>query len=134
MQTSIKQLKLETLDINIKAIVSRAVVTCIDFDGKLLTVADEDEMIALHYVKFHDASGNTISLSELLGEFSIEIQRRGELLKTTTIVYPLNRKLFWRQANIEITFEKIGIPDSLQKLIKVQKIVPVDGSGMDDHG
>lgn len=47
--------------------------------------------------------------SEILGEFFKEVQRRGELLKTTTIEYPLNRKLFWKQSDSEIAFEKIAI-------------------------
>jgi len=116
-----KTIEIGILDINIKAIVSRGVVTSIDFGGKIIAVADEDEMIAMHYVKLHDANGNIISLSEFLKEFSKEVQRRGELLKTTTIEYPLNRKLFYRQSNNEIAFDKIAITGYFAKIDKSSK-------------
>lgn len=109
------------LDINIEAIVSRGVVSNINFGDKTIAVSGEDEMIAMHYVKLHDASGNTISLGEFLTEFSIEVQRRGELLKTTTIEYPLNRKLFLKQSNSEIAFEKIAITGFFAKIDKSSK-------------
>ena len=109
------------MDIIIRATVSRGVVTNIQFGGKTIAVAGEDEMIAMHYVKLHDGIGNTISLSDFLKEFSKEIQRRGELLKITTIEYPLNRKLFWRQSNNEIAFEKIAITGFFAKINKSSK-------------
>ncbi len=109
------------LDINIKAIVSRGVVTSIDFGGKTIAVNGEDEMIALHYVKLYDSDGNTISLSEFLKAFSLEMQRRGELLKTTTIEYPLNRKLFWRQPDSEFAIEKLAITGFFAKIDKSSK-------------
>ncbi|WP_256011796.1 restriction endonuclease [Desertivirga xinjiangensis] len=104
-----KTFEIGVLDINIKAIISRGVVTSINFGGKTITVADEDELLAMHDVQLHDASRNTISLSEFLTEFSKEVQNRGELLKTTTIEYPLNRKLFLKLSDSEISFEKIAI-------------------------
>jgi len=109
------------LDINTKTIVSRGVVTSIDFGSKTVAVNGEDEMIGMHYIQLYDVSGNTISLSEFLKQFSLEIQRRGELLKTTTIEYPLNRKLFWRQSNNEIGFEKIAITGFYAKIDKSSK-------------
>ncbi len=75
----------------------------------------------MHYIKLYDASGNTISLSEFLKEFSKEVQRRGELLKTTTIDYQLNRKLFWKLSNDEIAFEKISITGFFAKIDKSSK-------------
>lgn len=116
-----KTFELGIIDINFKAIVSRGVVTSIDFGSKTIAIADEDEMIAMHYIKLYDASGNTISLSEFLKEFSKEVQRRGELLKTTTIDYPLNRKLFCKQSNDEIAFEKISITGFFAKIDKSSK-------------
>lgn len=113
-----KTFEIGTLNINAKVIVSRGVVTNIDFDGTPIAVNGEDEMIALHYVKFNDGSGNTISLGEFLREFSEAVQRKGELLKITTIEYPLNRKLFWRQSNREITFGKIAITGFFAKIDK----------------
>lgn len=116
-----KAFEIGVLDINFGVIVSRGVVTSIDFGEKTIAVTGEDEMIAMHYVKLHDANGNIISLSEFLGEFSKEVQRRDELLKTTTIEYPLNRKLFWRQSNGEIAFEKIAITGFFAKIDKSTK-------------
>lgn len=116
-----RTVELGIIDINVKAFVSRGVVTSIDFGGRTIAVADEDEQIAMHYIKFYDVDGNTISLSEFLKEFSKEMQRRGELLKTMTIDYPLNRDLFWKQANNEIAFEKISITGFFAKIDKSSK-------------
>jgi hypothetical protein len=116
-----KTFEIGILDVNFEATVSRGVVTSIDFGDRTITVTGEDEMIAMHYVKLHDTSGNTISLSEFLKEFSKEVQLRGELLKTTTIEYPLNRKLVWRQSNNEIAFEKIAITGFFAKIDKSSK-------------
>jgi hypothetical protein len=116
-----KTFEIGILDVDFEATVSRGVVTSIDCGGRTITVTGEDEMIAMHYVKFHDDSGNTISLSEFLKEFSKEVQIRGELLKTTTIEYPLNRKLLWRQSNNEIAFEKIAITGFFAKIDKSSK-------------
>jgi hypothetical protein len=113
-----KTFEIGILDLNINATVSRGVVTSINFDGTIIAVGGEDEIMALHYVKLHDAEGSTISLSEFLKAFSEEVQRRGELLKTTTIDYPLNRTLFWRQLSREIAFEKIAITGFFAKINK----------------
>ena len=75
----------------------------------------------MHYVKLHDAGGDTISLSEFLKEFFQEVRRRGELLKITKIEYPLNRKLFLKQSNDEIAIEKIAITGFFAKIDKSSK-------------
>jgi hypothetical protein len=116
-----KTVEIGILDLHIKAFVSRGVATSIDIGGKIITIADEQELIKMHYVKFYDTSGNTISLGEFLGEFSKELQNRGELLKTTTITYPLNRKLFWKQSKEEIAFDKINITGYFAKIDKSSK-------------
>lgn len=113
-----KTVELGILNVHIKAFVSRGIVTSIDIGGKIITIADEQELINMHYLKFSDASGNVISLGEFLGEFSKELQNRGELLKTTTITFPLNRTLFYRQPNEEIAFDKITITGYFAKIDK----------------
>ena len=52
------------VNINNTVIVLRGVVISIDFGSKNVAVANEDEMMAMHYIKLYDATGNTISLSE----------------------------------------------------------------------
>lgn len=116
-----KTVEIGILNLHINAFVSRGVATNIDIGGKIITIADEQELINMHYVRFYDSSGNTISLGEFLGEFSKELQNRGELLKTTTITYPLNRKLFWKQSNEVIAFDKINITGYFAKIDKSSK-------------
>lgn len=116
-----RTLEIGILNIDLGVVVSRGVVTSINLGDETIAAASEEEMIAMHYIKLHDANGNTISLSEFLKEFSKEVQKRGELLKTTTIEYSLNRKLFWRQPNSEITFEKIAITGFFAKIDKSSK-------------
>lgn len=102
-----KTFEIGVLNLNIKAIILRGKVTSIDLGST--TITGENEIMAMYYVKLHDVNGNIISFSEFLKAFSEEVKRRGELLKTTTIDYPLNRKLFWKQSDNEIAFEKISI-------------------------
>jgi hypothetical protein len=102
-----KTFEIGIIDLNFNVIVSRGKVTSIDLGS--ITITGEDEIMAMYYVKLHDATGNTISFSEFLKVFSEELQKRGELLKTTTIDYPLNRKLFWKRSDNELAFEKISI-------------------------
>ncbi|GAB2686661.1 hypothetical protein GCM10027037_05820 [Mucilaginibacter koreensis] len=116
-----KTFELGTLNINIGAIVSRGVVTSVDFGDKRIDVANEEEMFAMHNVILHDLNGNTISLSKFLGEFSKERQRRGELLKTMTIDYPLNRKLLLKHDEGETSFQRISITGHFAKLDKSSK-------------
>jgi len=98
-----KTLEIGTLEIKANMIRSRGQVTSIDLGTKIIT--DEKEIMGMWYVNFYDVDGRTISFGEFLKAFSQEAQRRGELLKTITIAYPLNFKLFWN----EITIEKIAI-------------------------
>jgi hypothetical protein len=116
-----KTVEIGILNLYVKAFVSRGVATSINIGGKIITVPDEQELINMHYVKFSDTRGNIISLSEFLGEFSKELQNRGELLKTTTITYPLNRTLFYKQPNEEIGFDKITINGYFAKIDKSSK-------------
>lgn len=102
-----KTFEIGTLNLNMNVMVSRGKVTSIDLGSKI--IAGEDEIMAMYYTTLHDGSGRTISFGEFLKAFSEEVQKRGELLKTTTIDYPLNRKLFWKRSNDEIAIEKISI-------------------------
>ena len=109
-----RMMEIGTVNINVNTMVSRGKVTSIDLGGK--TITGEDEIMAMYYVKLHDADGSTISFREFLTAFSEEVQRRGELLKTTTIEYPLNRRLFWKQSNHKIAVEKISITGFFAKI------------------
>ena len=109
-----RTLEIGTLDLNFNVMVSRGKVTSIDLGGR--TITDENEIMAMWYAKIHDADGRTISFGEFLKAFSEEVQGRGELWKTTTINYPLNRKLFWKQSDNEIAFEKITITGFYTKI------------------
>ncbi|WP_121811306.1 restriction endonuclease [Mucilaginibacter kameinonensis] len=116
-----KTVEIGILNLHINAVVSRGVATSIDIGDKIITIADEQELIDMHYVQFSDASGNTVILGEFLSEFSKELQNKGELLKSTTITYPLNRTLFYKQPNEEIAFDKIAITGYIAKIDKSSK-------------
>lgn len=102
-----KKIEIGTLDIRVNIMVSRANVTSIDFGS--LTIAAEKEITVMYYAKLHDAYGREVPFTKYLTAFSDELESRGELLKTTTIDFPLNSKLFWKLPNVEITVEKISI-------------------------
>lgn len=102
-----KTFEIGTLDIHINMMVSRGNVTSIDLGSTIIT--GEKEISAMYYAKLHDSHGRVIPFNTYLKAFSEEVQRRGELLKTDTIDYPLNSKLFWKLPDKEIPVEKISI-------------------------
>jgi len=105
--------ELGIIDFNLNVIRSRGKVTGIDLGSR--TITGEDELLSMWYVKLQDVDGNTISFGEFLKAFSQEVQRRGELLKITTITYPLTRTLFWKQPIGEIAVAKITITGFFEK-------------------
>ena len=108
-----KIVEIGLIDFNFKVIRSRGKVTSIDLGS--ITIVGEDELMGMWNVKLQDADGRSIAFSEFLKAFSEEVQRRGELLKTTTIAYPLTRTLFWKHQNVEIAIEKIYITGFFEK-------------------
>jgi hypothetical protein len=108
-----KIVEIGIIDFNFNVIRSRAKVTGIDLGSR--TIAGEDELLTMWYVKLQDIDGNTISFGEFLNAFSQEVQRRGERLKTTTITYSLTRTLFWKQPNDAIAIAKIAITGFFEK-------------------
>lgn len=50
----------------------------------------------MYYARLHDSYGGVISVSIYLKAFSEEVQRRGELLKTT-IDCPLSSRLYGKR-------------------------------------
>ncbi len=102
-----KTFEVGTLDIHINMMVSRVNVTSIDFGSR--TIAGEEKIMAMYYTSLHDSYGRVIPFSTYLKAFSGELESRGELLKTTTIGFPLSSKLFWKLPNEEIAVEKISI-------------------------
>jgi hypothetical protein len=98
-----KTLEIGTLDLRMNIIRSRGEVTKIDLGKKVIT--DEREIMGMWYARLHDAKGDHISFGKFMGAFSAEAQIRGELMKTITIEYPLNFKLYWN----DITIEKVAI-------------------------
>jgi hypothetical protein len=94
-----KVVELGIIDLNFNIVRSRGKVTCIELGSKIIT--GEKEIFAMWYVQLHDGNGGTISFGEFLKAFSAEVQRRGGLLKNTTIVYPLTKTLYWNKIAIE---------------------------------
>ncbi|WP_428330102.1 restriction endonuclease [Mucilaginibacter sp.] len=108
-----KIVEIGLIDFNFKVIRSRGKVTSIDLGSR--TIAGEDEIMGMWYVKLQDVDGRAIAFSEFMKAFSEEVQRRGDLLKNITIAYPLTRTLFWKQQNDEIVIEKISITGFYEK-------------------
>lgn len=109
-----RTMEIGILDIDINTTISRGQVTRIDFGNRI--ISSEKEIMSMYFVKLHDAQGRIISFSEFMSAFSEEVQRRGELLKTVTIDYPLSRTLFWKQSDNELAFEKISITGFFVKI------------------
>jgi len=102
------------LDLNTQIMVSRGNVTSIDLGSIIIT--GEKEIMAMYYAELHDSHGRAIPFSTYLKAFSEEVQRRGELLKTYTINYPLSSKLFWKLPDKEIPVKKLSITGFLIKI------------------
>jgi len=95
------------LDIRLNGMVSRANIMSIDFGSKVIT--GEKEILAMYQAKLHDSYGSELAFMKFIRHFSDELERRDELLKTTTIDYPLKLKLFLKFQGSEIETEKISI-------------------------
>jgi hypothetical protein len=108
-----KTVDIGILDMNFNVMRSRGEVVSIDF-GTMI-IAGADQISAMWFVHFYDSTGRAVSFGNYLKSFSEELQQRGELLKTTTIDYPLNSKLIWRQPDREINIEKIAITGFFSK-------------------
>jgi len=111
-----KTFEIGTLDTHINMMVSRANVTSIDFGS--ITIAGEAEIMAMYYANLHDSYGRVIPFGTYLRAFSDDLESSGELLKTTTISFPLSSKLFWKRSNEEIAVEKISITGFFTKTDK----------------
>lgn len=111
-----KTFEIATMDIHIDMIVSRGNVTGIDLGSTIIT--GEKEITAMYFAVLHDSHGRVIPFSTYLKAFSEEMQRRGELLKTYTIDYPLSSKLSWKLPDKEIPIQKISITGFFIKLDK----------------
>lgn len=102
-----KTFEIGTLNINTNLIVTRANPTSIDFGST--TISGEEQIMAMYYAWLHDAFGTAIPFNTYLKSFSDELESRGELLRTTTIDFPLSSDLFWKLPNEEIPVTKISI-------------------------
>ena len=109
-----KTLEIGTLFVNATVMVSRGKVTSIDFGSR--TITGEEEIMAMYYTSLHDSNQRAIPFSNYLKAFSEEVQRRGELLKTTTIDFPISGNLLWKRSNEEIVVEKIVITGFFTKI------------------
>ncbi len=96
-----------TLNININVIGSRANLTSIDFGST--TISGEKQIMAMYYARLHDSFGREIPFNIYLKAFSDELESRGELLKITTINFPIRNDLFWKLENKDMPVKKISI-------------------------
>jgi len=111
-----RTLEIGTLDIRMNFMVSRANITSIDFGSKVIT--DEGEIMAMYSAKLHNSYGSALDFMKFIRHFSDELESRNELLKTTTIDYPLKIKLFLKFQGKEIATEKISITGFFTKTDK----------------
>lgn len=102
-----KTIEIGTLDLSGKVMVLRGNVMTIDFGTTIIT--GEAQIMKMYSADLYDSYGRPIPFGKYLKAFSEELQGRGELLKTTTIDFPLSCKLFWKQPSKEIAIEKISI-------------------------
>ena len=109
-----KTIEIGTMDIQFDVEILRGTVTSIDFGSILIT--DEKEIMEMYYADLYDLEGRKIPFVNYLKEFSKEIQRRGKLLNTDTIDYPISSKLFWKLPDKEVPVEKIAITGFLIKI------------------
>lgn len=102
-----KTFEIGVLDLRMDIMVSRANITSIDFGSEVIT--DEREIMAMYYAKLHNSDGSELAFMKFINHFSDELKGRNALLKTITIDYPLNIKLFLKFQDKEIETEKISI-------------------------
>ncbi|WP_448635389.1 restriction endonuclease [Pedobacter panaciterrae] len=127
-----RTLEIGTLDIPMNIMVSRANITSIGFGSKVIT--DEGEIMALYSARLQDSYGSELAFMKFIRHFSDELEGRNELLKTTTIDYPLKLKLLLKLQGKEIATEKISITGFFTKTDRgYRSVILIDRSGLDDH-
>lgn len=109
-----KTIEIGTLDIHFNIEVLRGNVTSIDLGSSI--IASEREIMAMYFAELYDLERKKIPFVNYLKEFSEEIQRRGKLLRTDTIVYPISSPLFLKLSDKEVSVEKIAITGFLMKI------------------
>lgn len=96
-----------TGDFNFNVMLSRPKIISIDFGTK--TIEDEEQIMLMYFVNLHDSNGGWISFGKFVTAFSEGLQTREDPLKTTTIEFPLSRKLFCEFPEGQIVADKISI-------------------------
>ena len=96
-----------TTNLNFNVKLSRPKIIRIDFGTR--TIDDEEQIMQMYFVNLHDSNGGWISFGKLVIAFSEELQSREDPLKTTTIDFPLNRKLLYKFPEGQIAADKISI-------------------------
>jgi len=102
-----KTFEIALLDIRLNVMLSRANITSIDFGSKVIT--DEREILAMYSAKLYDSHGGHLGFIKFINHYTNELEGRNELLKSTTIDYPLKTRLFLRFQGNEIPTDKISI-------------------------
>ncbi len=102
-----KTFEVGTANLNFNVMLSRPKIISINFGTK--TIEDEDQIMQMYFVNLHDCNGGWISFDKFVAAFSEELQTREDELKTTTIDFPLNRKLFWETQEGQIAVDIISI-------------------------
>ncbi len=108
-----KIVEIGDLNINVNMMVRRPKIIRIDFGCKI--IVGEEQIMAMYFAKLHDVYDRQIPFTQYLMAFSGELESQGELMKTTTIDFPLSCKLFCKLPNEEIPVEKILITGFLTK-------------------
>jgi len=102
-----KMFEIGTANLNFNVKLSRPKITRIDFGAK--TIENEEQITQMYFVNLHDASGSWISFGKFVTAFSEELQTNEDRLKTITMDFPLNRKLFCKFPEGQIGADKISI-------------------------
>lgn len=109
-----KIFEIGTANINFNVMLSRPKITSIDFGSEI--IEDEEQIMQMYFANLHDSNGGWISFGRFVAAFSEELQTREDpLKKSTTIDFPLNRKLFYEFPEGRIVTDKISITGFITK-------------------
>lgn len=108
-----KTFEIGTGDFNFNIKQTRPKIISIDFGTQ--TIDDEQQIMQMYFVNLHDSIGESIPFGKFVNAFAEELQTSQDPLKTTTIDFPLNRKLFCELPEGQIVAEKISITGFLTK-------------------
>ncbi|TCD05867.1 hypothetical protein EZ449_15500 [Pedobacter frigidisoli] len=115
-ETDVKQgqaINFGMLDLHIDVTLTRPIITEIDFGFEKMT--DEQQIMAMHYVKMYSLDGREIKFSKCIRAFSDALENEEAFDKTVTRKFAPSEKLIWNYKGEQREINEISFTGLLKR-------------------